>query len=674
MQSIFRLPWCSDPIAPKADHAPALDKMRPTPMVEIPVLNKLKRKRANSSEFNLASQQEYKKLRPDTHDSQLHTPSSLSPQPAQPQALAHTEATASTLPTAPTETAGGEPLKSVKADSGLDLPSSAKTMDICTDTLPIDTMLPASADAKGYSPLQQVIENEFNMQILMKHNELRLIEQELAKCQVALEQLRRCELRPYPGSVAPSEAVSAGTGAAVLPPPGYSRPSHPAPYGVLDGPYSRHYRQWVLQDPQFDAVPLHLLQSDLSGRPTRNSAPVRRSVGQPFTFPGRPAEKLPSIPNYPAALAKERNQPNVLRRSTDGQLVKLICNNCQRGNFSSIQGFLNHCRIAHKVDYKSHDAAAIDCGRPLDEAEAASLPPEAQNTPAPKPTVARTPTAAPTTQRSTSNLVHPLNSSGSPLNLGRSKPNPSRKAARSLDPAKFPASNAPLKPSAQLPRLSAHFAKFNQGGDLAKAIADAKQKIDLGVDDDLSSPDTSAQNSPLATPFGGRGPASLGVNSSSGPRPPSQKGFRQPTQQSKSRPSPLAPVQIKQEQGEMHNVPGSPHSHASSSAARTPSFDLSPHTADSNPGLVSDHEEDEDDHGSSSENEEVPSSLRPPHPSRAGQGLPGTHQATCGAENMEIDVAIEDDEIERDGVIIRRNSISDGAGGRKFGGPTKGGR
>jgi ADA HAT complex component 1 len=282
---------------------------------------------------------------------------------------------------------------------------------------------------------------------------------------------------------------------------------------------------------------------------------------------------------------------------------------------------------------------------------------------------------APTPQRS--NRVHPFNSTGGPVPQNRAnKPTPARQAARNLDTTKFPASQAPLTPSAQLPRLSAHFAKYNQGGDLAKAIADARQKVDLGVDEDLSSPDISAQNSPLAAPSGGRGPASLGINNSTIPRPASQKGIRQLAQQSKARPSPLAPVDFKHDQGEIQ-TPGSPHSHASTSAARTPSFDLSPHTtaADSNPGLVSDHEEDEDDHGSSSENEEAPPLPRP-HSSRGGPALSGHHhQPTCGGENLELDVVIDDDEIEHDGLVIRRNSIT-GATGRKFGGAMagKGGR
>ena len=118
----------------------------------------------------------------------------------------------------------------------------------------------------------------------------------------------------------------------------------------------------------------------------------------------------------------------------------------------------------------------------------------------------------------------------------------------------------------------------------------------------------------------------------SGARPQSQKGFRQPTQQ-RPRPSPLGPPMngLKQESGE---IPESPFD---------PTHDLSPHTADSNPGLVSDH--DDDDHGSASEEEAPQAEMRRPI------NVP----ATC-ADNMEIDVAVDDDMVE-DGLIIRRGSM-----------------
>lgn len=55
-----------------------------------------------------------------------------------------------------------------------------------------------------------------------------------------------------------------------------------------------------------------------------------------------------------------------LYRRTDGVIVKLTCPQCQRSNFSSAQGFLNHSRIAHSQEYTSQDAAALKCGKIID--------------------------------------------------------------------------------------------------------------------------------------------------------------------------------------------------------------------------------------------------------------------------------------------------------------------
>lgn len=567
-----------------------MDKMRASPMVEIPMLNKLKRKRTDSAESPSVRAHDFKKLRPDSVESSL-PPLAASPQPLAPskpalapaQPVTQTRETVIAAPAPVLDTSKAVPVQEPSSlhtptlsTASTDLHSSDKTMGASQSTSQVDPQIFATPDVLGFTPLQQVIESEFNMQILMKHNELRLIEQELAKCQIALEQLRRCEIHPYPGSRGMAEAVSTGTGAAVNPPTGYSRPSHPAPYGVTDGPYSRHYKQWLLRDPQFDALPFHMLQPEHSGRPTRNSGSARKSVGQPFSFPGRPAEKMPSLPNYPTAPTKEKNSPNVLRRS-DGKFVKLICNDCQRGNFSSIQGFLNHCRIAHKVDYKSHDAAAWDCGRLLDDDELANLPSETQQTPVPKPSVSRTPTVVAPPPPPRSNLVHPLNAStGAAVPHSRpTQATASRKAVPSLSRPAPSGPKAPLTPSAELPRLSAHFAKYNHGGDLAKAASEAKQRIDLfGHEDDLTSPDISEQNSPIAASHAGGASrlSSLGFNNNSRPTTGS-KSSRQP---SKPRPSPLAPSTnlTTAQEPSRSELPSSPHSHASHTPSSIP--DLSP--------------------------------------------------------------------------------------------------
>ncbi|KAF2161636.1 hypothetical protein M409DRAFT_59020 [Zasmidium cellare ATCC 36951] len=657
MQSIFRLPWCSDQL--KLSEKAALDKMRPSPVVEIPVLNKLKRKRDDSPD-SLSPQyspQTVKRQRSEAEIShQLPTPTSpyvSSRVPYKAEALqniapAPQPVNGSVIPTAQsTETSGSEDTK---------LPAHSQPTKPCATTesegyftakhsvdMPSQNVLNPLSDL---TPLQQVIENEFNMQILMKHNELRLIEQELAKCQVALEQLRRCELRPYPGTSGLSASVTEGTGPAVAPPPGFTRPIHAAPHGVTDGPYSRHYRQWLLHDPQFDSLSPQILAqaeqlSNLANRSTRNNGQHSRKTGsKSLGTSTRASESLHSIPNYPAVPAKDKSAPLVLKRSTDHQLVKLICNDCKRGNFSSIQGFLNHCRIAHKVDYKSHDAAAVDCGQLLDEQELANLPPEAHSAPAPKPTPApRVSTSSATVKNSS--FVHPLNTpSATPVTTPR--PVAPKAPVRGLStPATTPGNNAStFKPSPQVPRLSAYFAKHNVGGDLEQAAAAAKQKVDLGVDEDLQSPDASEANSPIA--FFGPGARTLapsqGGRSGSGfegfERPTSRKGQRQPMQ--RPRPSPLAPT------------PAGQDVHMTQSGLSSPQDNLSPHTADSNPGLVSDNEGDHDD-ASDDESSQIEVAA-PRHP------LPPVGRS-C-EDNMDIDVQ-EDDEIERPqrGVIIRRNSM-----------------
>ncbi|WPG98380.1 Hypothetical protein R9X50_00117000 [Acrodontium crateriforme] len=623
-----RLPWCSDQLTPKlSDKAAAIDAMRPSPVVSISSLNKLKRKHTCSPEpFAAPWTQPNKKQRLDLDQQSVASPHSTTENADLQQTLQQTSE--SPLPVS-------EPVQ----ENNVVIPT-AQSPDMSKPATPPDQqILEAELETMqrlcGLTPLQQIIDNVFNESILLKHNELRLIEQELAKCQVALEQLRRCEIRPYPGSEHPSPLVTSGLGAAVEPPAGFTRPAHPAPYGVTDGPYTRHYRHWLLHDPEFDPIPEYAAasSSDLStpagARSTRNHGYARKSIGKSFHTPARSIDTLHSLPNYPAPAPKDKSAPLVLKRSTDGQMVKLICNNCHRGNFSSIQGFLNHCRIAHKVDYKSHDAAAIDCGQPLDQHEAANLPVETQSAPAHKPSASRSSSSFATPAK---NLVHPMNMSGNvampasvPQNVAFGANN-GLKAVPKLAQNSSHLPSTPLNGSAQAPRLSAHFAKHNLGGNLADAIDAAKQKIDLGVEEDVSSPDVMTPDSPLVLAAGLRFAQKNSEQAS-------RKGHKESGQ--RHRPSPLsashATFILGRDNGE---IPESPQDHLSN---------LSPHTADSNPGLVSDHEDD--DHNSGSEDEA-------PHSAIAHSlGV----RRDC-SDNMDIDIAVDDD-IDEHGVVIRRNSM-----------------
>lgn len=218
-----------------------------------------------------------------------------------------------------------------------------------------------------------IIQHQFGLEILLKHDELRLINQELAKCQIALEQLKRCHLIPYPSDCPTPDQmldISSGMGPALPGRSGKGVPKWAPPFGVVDGPYARHYAKWLIPDPVFDGVvPEPQFGSESrtqsaapEGRSTRNGIIESLSSGR---RPGRgnPSQRLQSLSSgYPQL--KDKQSPCILKRS-DGQTVKLVCVDCHRWDFSSTQGFINHCRIAHRRDYKSHDEAAFHCGQPI---------------------------------------------------------------------------------------------------------------------------------------------------------------------------------------------------------------------------------------------------------------------------------------------------------------------
>ncbi|EFE40675.1 conserved hypothetical protein [Trichophyton verrucosum HKI 0517] len=245
-----------------------------------------------------------------------------------------------------------------------------------------DLRQPIAARTMDTEELRQTLESQFSLEVLLKHDELRMIEQEMAKCQVALEQLRRCGEIPYPGSglTGPLAAVSNGSGPAVMPPRSSPRPpASPSPWGTNDGAYTRHYARWLLPDPRFDGgevetVPLPSRAGKspvVDGRTTRASW-ADATTASSRSHRGTAGAKLQALSSgYPPP--KDKAGPMIIKRKTDGQFVKLVCLDCRRDNFSSTQGFINHCRIAHNRSFASHDAAAAASGEPVEVDEAGTV-------------------------------------------------------------------------------------------------------------------------------------------------------------------------------------------------------------------------------------------------------------------------------------------------------------
>ncbi|KAL8803138.1 MAG: hypothetical protein Q9200_006336 [Gallowayella weberi] len=356
--------------------------------------------------------------------------------------------------------------------------------------------------------LRETISTQFSLKIMLKHRELRLIDQEIAKCQIALEQLRRCQLIPYPAMSSNWEemqAVARGAGPAKR-----SDVEGVPPWGVTNGPYTRHYRHWLIPDTAFgDCVaeenPSWQSSRTFSDRAVRASTAGKSSLAQSSRSQrGQGSARLKALPHgYPEA--KEDKGPMLVKRSTDGQMVKLICLDCRRSDFNSVQGFINHCRIAHSRNFQSHDAAAIACGEEVELDQVGGIKGETSSTDA-----------------SGAGLVHPLirSTHGAPRALLRGgllkretstviTQTPVVAGCDSFMPARTPGSDesgsasSPFRPSPQTPHLSALMARIGQGGDLEEAVNLAKTKFDIEIDvhsDDDDGGDDAEENSVEAFP------------------------------------------------------------------------------------------------------------------------------------------------------------------------------
>lgn len=359
---------------------------------------------------------------------------------------------------------------------------------------------------------KETIQFQFGLEILLKHNELRLINQELAKCQVSLEQLRRCHLIPYPLSCPTPEQmlqISSGTGAAIQTQPGQAVPQWAPPFGVVDGPYARHYAKWLIPDEKFDGIQSEAqaassvaARSKVSnvdrGRMTRKSI-AEGNPAPPKTRPARgAADKKSQALSSGEAQVKEKqlHAPCTLRRS-DGQLVQLICTDCLRWDFSSTQGFINHCRIQHHRNYGSHGEAAMHAGKPIELDEKGAIIGMDKPGPVGTSTATSVPSAAPV-----SGLVHPFASHG-PITdrqayislQARISASVELFKAGQLPNVKFIPGSEPVRHGTQpdedsfkgassTPYLSRLLQKRNFSGDLSEQIADAKTRMDLDEEDE----------------------------------------------------------------------------------------------------------------------------------------------------------------------------------------------
>jgi hypothetical protein len=176
----------------------------------------------------------------------------------------------------------------------------------------------------------KAIEKEFSLEILLKNEERKTIEAEKAKVQTALKHLEHIV------------AVGGNLTLAYL--------MVDATYNESPSRYNKYYGQYI----------------DYA----RTSAPQIYN-GNVSSSSSRPQR---------SAVAKAAARSNAVVKNDLGQVVRythclvslmtrVTCPDCNRFDFSNVQGFINHCRIAHKIEYASHEDAVRHCGVQVDFAE-----------------------------------------------------------------------------------------------------------------------------------------------------------------------------------------------------------------------------------------------------------------------------------------------------------------
>ncbi|RIB08767.1 hypothetical protein C2G38_323175 [Gigaspora rosea] len=165
---------------------------------------------------------------------------------------------------------------------------------------------PIPRDEETRKKAMRVIDAQFDLEILLRQRELQKIKEELKKSELYLDTLKHC----------------------ILEPPSNSSNSH--------------------RTSTLNASTCNENLGAASLTPTRHSTRKIYSTRDNDYFYYDPCKDLYS-------------------RRNDGTFVRLACPKCHRSKFINVQGFLNHCRLSHRIEFPNHEEALLKCGTPVDE-------------------------------------------------------------------------------------------------------------------------------------------------------------------------------------------------------------------------------------------------------------------------------------------------------------------
>ena len=216
-----------------------------------------------------------------------------------------------------------------------------------------------------HDKLKEIITNQLDLEIQLKHRELNLNDHEIGKIESQMLILRKfyetsndtkLDNEPNDFTVKYFNLLNK---------------SFDSTYNNLKQiPEAQVQQNLLLQNQQLqNQTPLFNSKylDDSSGHVSLGGG-LSQQPGHSYRTRSTTSSLRPSATSIALATVGGRNPGlGCLYRRTDGVVVRLTCPICQRNNFSSAQGFLNHSRIAHSKEFTSQDAAALKCGEILPE-------------------------------------------------------------------------------------------------------------------------------------------------------------------------------------------------------------------------------------------------------------------------------------------------------------------
>lgn len=192
--------------------------------------------------------------------------------------------------------------------------------------------------------LQQLLNEQLDLEVQLKHKELQMADREIGKCDGQMVMLRKFFDIPHDAR--------------------------------LDG----EPHEFAIK--YFDVLnqALTVTYDDLKAR--EDAATRAQQAARAAVVVAPPTGSVPEIGNAtergyrtrlttlllrPVVVDGPARELGCLYRRTDGVIVQVSCVDCGRANFALIQQVISHSRNAHLREYASQDEAALRCGRVIVE-------------------------------------------------------------------------------------------------------------------------------------------------------------------------------------------------------------------------------------------------------------------------------------------------------------------